>query len=675
MPAPPGVDRWTARAVPTFPALGAAGLDSPAATPRWDGAEGLGGVSAALPPAQPSKSADRGRVPATPAPVLGLAGLATVLVLLYDTGAFRPGLIGVELLLLVSGFLLTQLVLPLGLAGRGLVGVLWLQRVRLKYLAVLLTVTLALTMGLIYLVAGLGEARRSSAETVPAVFQVANWHLLWDGSVTWGQLARDASGRFDPLGHLWLSSLLEQSVLGWSLVLALLCWIARRSLVAVTVLVWAAFAASAAFAPLAYDGTNGARIYLGTDSHAAAFVAGAAAACTLRLLQERSSRPQRRRRRTSGSRPVGLITALAAGALALLAGTGLFAASRPETWLGSGGLGLTGLAGAVLALALCQEQGRLAGLFSWGPLAEFGRLAYPIYLLHLPTYWLLETTKPEIARYGLLLVGGGLAWLAALIVHYAFGERLRVRNWTTRLALPISTVCVVVVLVSVLLPMAVEKRMNPGGRPVALTLGDSLAGDLAAALAGQGSGRLGIVDGAGPDCGVMPAELVRSSAGQVHAVPPGCADWASSWRTSIARARPSVIIVHLGADAEQRWLDGRWLSPCDLSYRQRYTQQLKAAARVWAEEAPTARVLLLNERSATAAADQAAISCYNAIVRRVAVAEPQVALLDLDGFLCPDRRCGSATPDGRPLYAGRVHLSRPGMGYVAGWLERSIGRA
>jgi peptidoglycan/LPS O-acetylase OafA/YrhL len=672
--APPGADRWIAPVVSLSPSPGTARLDGRAETSPGAGTAGLGGASAAVRPAQPAVPADRDPRPAAPAPVLGLAGLATVLILLYDTGAFRPGLIGVELLLLVTGFLVTQLVLPLALAGRGLAGVVRLQRQRLKYLLVLLTVTLAITAALIYLVAGLDEARRSSAEAVPALLQVANWHLAGDGNVAWGELALDASGRFDPLGHLWLASLLEQSVLVWSLALVILCWIARRSLIAVTILVWAAFAAGAAVAPLAYDGTNGARIYLGTDSHAVTFLAGAAAACTLRLLQERSSPRERRRRRASSSALYGLLTALAGMALALLAGAALIAASRPETWLGSGGLGLTGLAAAVLALALCQEKGRLAQVFSWGPLTELGRLAYPLYLLHLPIYWLLATTKPEIARYGLLLVGGGLAWLVALIVHYAIGERLRVRVWRARLGVPISAACAVVVLVSVLLPVAVEKRMNPGGRPVALTLGDSLAGDLAAALAGHGSGRLGVVDGAEPDCGVMPAKLVRSTDGQVRAVPPGCAHWASSWRTSIARARPSVIIVHLGADAEQRWLDGRWLSPCDLSYRQRYTRQLEAAARVWVEEAPRARVLLLNERTVTGAADEAATRCYNAIVRRVAVAEPQVALLDLDGFLCPDRQCGSAIPGGRPLYSGRVHLSRPGMGYVADWLERSIGR-
>jgi hypothetical protein len=131
-------------------------------------------------------------------------------------------------------------------------------------------------------------------------------------------------------------------------------------------------------------------------------------------------------------------------------------------------------------------------------------------------------------------------------------------------------------------------------------------------------------------------------------------------------------VVHLGVDAEERWVGGRRLSPCERSFRQRYTAQLQRAARIWAEEAPEARVVLLNERTVTATTGQAATGCYNAIVRRFAVARPQVALVDLEGFLCPDRQCPQQIPDGRPLYAGSVHLSRPGRGYVAGWLEQAM---
>jgi peptidoglycan/LPS O-acetylase OafA/YrhL len=614
------------------------------------------------------------RAPRPPHAVNGLAGIAIVLILLSNAGMFPSDLLGVELFLVVSGFLATRLVLPEALAGRGWAAVGVLSRHRLKYLVVSATATVALSTALVYLVGGLQEARRISTETVPALLHVANWHLLRGDDVTWRQLAVDESGRIDPLGHLWLASIVGQLLLAWPLAFALLCWVARRSPAAVAVLVWTAFGAAAAVAPLLYDGTNGGRLYLGTDAHAVAFLSGAAAACTVGLREAREMR-RRRDRSGAGTRAVPM-TALAAGALALVVGAGVVAASRPEPWLHRGGLAAVAALAGLLAVVLCQEQGPLARAFSWGPLTELGRLSYPIYLLHLPIYWLLETTKPAIAGYGLLLVGGGLAWLTALIVHYAIAERLRLRTWPARLGLGVVVACGLVASCAVLLPAAVEKRMNPGGRPVALALGDSLAGDLAVALAHHGSDRFGAVDGSAPGCGVMPAELVRSSVGEIRPADPECRDWDRSWRTSIRQAGPRVIVVHLGADAEQRRLGGRWLAPCDRTYRQRYTAELQRAARVWAEEAPQARVLLLNERTVTPAADQAATGCYNAIVRRFAVAQAQVALVDLEGLLCPQRRCADqTTPDGQPLYSGRVHLSRPAMGYVAGWLERAIGPA
>jgi hypothetical protein len=345
-------------------------------------------------------------------------------------------------------------------------------------------------------------------------------------------------------------------------------------------------------------------------------------------------------------------------------------------WLYHGGLAVVAGAAALLAAVLCYQRGALFRAFSWGPLAEFGRVSYLIYLIHLPIYWLLTTTRPRIAPYGLLVVGGGLSWLIAMLVHYGIAERLRGRPWLASRLLPIAAACALVVTGVQYLPAAVEKRMKPSGRPVALTLGDSLADDLAMALAERGSGRFGVVDGGISGCGVMSAQQVRTRSGKALPAAEGCRDWERSWRTSLRESRPEIIVVHLGADAEEQQLGGRWLSSCDRTYRSRYTAQLERAARMWAEEAPRARVLLMNERTVTETTDAAAARCYNAIVARFAVAHAsQVKLLDLEAFLCADRTCRRATPAGEPLYSGRVHLSRPGMAYVAAWLERAIGPA
>jgi peptidoglycan/LPS O-acetylase OafA/YrhL len=610
-----------------------------------------------------------------PQAVTGLAGVAIVLILLYDTGTFPPGILGVELFLVVCGFLVTLLVLhEFGRTGRGMAGVVDFWNRRLKYVVLSLTITIALTTALVYLLGGLHEAHMISGTAAAGLFQVANWHLLSGAEVAWQQLAWDESGRIDPLGHLWLVNLLEQLLLAWPLFLALLWWICRRSLWTITGLVWAALGAAAVVAPMMYDGTNGGRLYVGTDSHAVAFIAGAAVGCLVQTLKARRGRQDRRGRRKRGKTTAAAVTVFGAGMLALLVAASLLIGRQPQLWLFDGGLAVIVGIAAMLAAALCFEQSPLFRLFSWGPLVELGKLFYPMYLLHLPIYSLLKMTKPGIAGYGLLLVGGGLTWLAAIIMHYAVAERLRLRRWPLHVALPIAFACAVIVAGALYLPGAIEKRMNPSGRPVVLTLGDSLVGDMALALANHGADRFGVVDGSTPSCGVMSSEDFGTRP-DARSTAEHCRDWEGSWRLAIRESEPHVIVVHLGSDVEQQRLDGRWFSPCTPTYRSRYAAQLERAARLWAEEAPAAEVLLMNERTVTATTDPAAARCYNAIVERFAAAETQVALLDLEGFLCAGDTCRKHTPDGEPLYhADQVYLTRPGMNYLVPWLEQAIGR-
>jgi peptidoglycan/LPS O-acetylase OafA/YrhL len=612
------------------------------------------------------------RVPA----VHGLAGAAVLSILLYHTNMFSTGLLGVDVFLVVAGFLVT---LPLlqEVAWTGRISVAGFYRQRFTLVLTNLTIVLAVTTALSYLLGSLPEARRVSEQAVGALFQLANWQQLARADVHWDQFGWDRSGQINPLGQLWLVSLLEQLCLVWPLFIALLCWLLRRSMAAVTVLALAAFGAAAMVAPRLYDGTNGDRLYLGTDTHAVAFLAGAAAACVVQVLRVRAASRDGGRRDSSGRHGSGpataLVTVLGVGALAVLVATSVLTASRHERWLYQGGLAVIAGTVGLFAAALCYERGPLFRVFGWGPLVEIGKVSYLIYLLHLPIYWLLTTTKPQIAPYALLAVGGGLSWLAAMILHYAITERLRCRPWRPSRALPIVAACAVVTAGTHYLPAAIQKRMHPAGRPVALTLGDSLANDLAMALADHGSDRFGAVDGGIPGCGVMSADKTRTSSGEVRPTAEDCRSWERSWRISVRQSKPQVIVVHLGADAQQQQVGGRWLSPCDRSYRGRYTAQLGRAARIWAAEAPGARVLLMNERTVTAATDAVAARCYNAIVERFAVAQPQVELLDLEALLCAGRTCRQVSPDGEPLYSGRVHLSRPGMGYLAGWLEKAVG--
>jgi lysophospholipase L1-like esterase len=467
-------------------------------------------------------------------------------------------------------------------------------------------------------------------------------------------------------------SLLEQLLVAWPLFVTALCWICRRSLSGVTVLVWAAFGAAAAIGPVMFDGANGDRLYLGTDSHAVAFVAGAAVGCTAAALDGRRGHRDRGRRRGHGTAAAVFVTVCGGCVLFLLVTAAVLMAWPSQRWLYQGGLAVIGGLAALLVAILCYERGPLFRIFSWGPLVEFGKLSYQMYLLHLPIYWLLKTTKPGMAGYELLLVGGGLTWLVAMIVHYAIAYRLRLRTWSLRIGVPVAVASVLVAMSAYYLPGALTKQMNPGGRPVVLTLGDSVAGDVALALANHGTERFGVVDGSIADCGVVYSDQMGSGFHEAKLANETCRDWDQSWRLAIRESQPEFIIVRLGTDATQQHLNGRSYTPCDAAYRNHYTGQLEKASRIWAEEAPRARVLFMNE-AGTATTDDAMVRCYNAIVERFAVAQAQVKLVDLEGFLCGGAACREQTGEGEPLYySDRVHLAHPGMREIGRWLEQQL---
>jgi hypothetical protein len=138
--------------------------------------------------------------------------------------------------------------------------------------------------------------------------------------------------------------------------------------------------------------------------------------------------------------------------------------------------------------------------------------------------------------------------------------------------------------------------------------------------------------------------------------------------------RPEVALLVLGAwDAADRRVEGRWANPCTPGFAGRYEQRVTEAVRVLgATGAKVAIALVPYLRSAVITADRSEgdrrVDCMNAVFRRVAASNPEVALVDLAGFVCPRRdscreRIGGATlrPDG-------IHYDGPGGSALARWL-------
>ncbi|NYF55045.1 acyltransferase family protein [Micromonospora purpureochromogenes] len=623
------------------------------------------------PPAIPAQGATP--VPAESRPKLffpavdGLRGLAILSVLLYHTSWFSNGLFGVDVFMVLSGFLITLLLLREA-TKTGRISLGGFYRRRFKRLMPGLSITLLLVVALTYAFGGLKEAQQVGEKAIAALFQVANWQQIANSDAYW-----EGFGRINPLAHMWSLSITEQFYLAWPLVFLLVFWLCRRSVLAVTLVMTLLLVASAAVAPLMYDGTNTDRLYLGTETRAVDFVAGAVAAGFVMLIYGRAA--ERKHFRTTTAATVWA-TLIGFVMLVTLVVVSVLTTTYHEPWLYEGGIAAMAIVTAVLIVTLCHPHGPLVKVLSFGPLAEIGRISYTMYLLHLPIFWLMQKSLPTIAPYALFLVGGLLTWLAAMFLHYAVTERIRVRPWRAARAVPTAILVTVAIVAGAwFVPTFVEQRMNPDGRPSIVLLGDSLSGDFAEALASDGRDRYAVVDGSISGCGISGSSRTRSSSGVEWPRTKECEIRDTLWRESLRKTEPIAVVAHFGWDAADQQIGDTWLNPCQPTYRKHYLTRLDSAVQAIQVEVPTATILLMNERVSTGAAERAAVICYNKIIEEYS-ASGKVVLLDFNRVLCPDRgKCLVTDPSGKPLFMDGVHFTPDGRRFIAPLLEDRLAEA
>jgi peptidoglycan/LPS O-acetylase OafA/YrhL len=144
----------------------------------------------------------------------GIRALAVLAVLLYHAGlGVYGGYLGVESFFVLSGFLITTLLL-LDIQNHGRVRLksFWLRRARrlLPALFVMIAGVLALTAILLP-----DELASLTRDTLAASVYVTNWYLIGSGRSYF-----DAAERPPLLQHLWSLAIEEQFYLIWPLVFA-----------------------------------------------------------------------------------------------------------------------------------------------------------------------------------------------------------------------------------------------------------------------------------------------------------------------------------------------------------------------------------------------------------------------------------------------------------------------
>jgi peptidoglycan/LPS O-acetylase OafA/YrhL len=371
----------------------------------------------------------------------GLRGLAVAAVLLYHGGvSFAPGgFLGVEVFFVLSGFLITSLLLAewrrtATIALREF----WARRAR-RLLPALFCVVCA--VGVYYALAGSTDVIPGlKGDGIAAVLYVSNWHQIAAGANYFA-----ASGPVSPLQHTWSLAIEEQFYLVWPVLACGLMWLVYRrgrsqartlqALLAVTV---TGAVASAVDAAVLFDGGTGLnRVYMGTDTRAFGLLIGASLAIGLSLAG-RAPAEGRATRSPLLARALrwatALILAAVLAAIAVVPGT--------AGWVYPYGLlALDALVAALIVVIVRCPRALAARALAVRPLTALGTISYGVYLWHFPLFQWLNTGTTELTGAALLGARLGVT-LAVSIASYVVIEqpirRRRIPAWLVRGLTPIA---------------------------------------------------------------------------------------------------------------------------------------------------------------------------------------------------------------------------------------------
>jgi len=304
----------------------------------------------------------------------GLRAVSILAVLGYHAfpSAVSGGFVGVDVFFVISGYLITGMLLKSPPHSAALLWEFYRRRIRRLFPALIAVLIPVLAFGAYALLPE--EYERLAQRTAAGALFVGNWAAQAAGDY----FAPDA--RFEPLLHLWSLGVEEQFYLLWPLVLAL----ATRAPVRAP-LILGTLVAAGAFTTLAGHDADARAVFYGTHFRLWELAAGGMLAAFELARQSTSTslaglppgRPAPNERRM----PVQVRTALATFGLLLISATILCAA---DTALGSARAQVAAVAGGLLVIAGGTSALPNRALLATRPMVAIGLASYPLYLWHWP---------------------------------------------------------------------------------------------------------------------------------------------------------------------------------------------------------------------------------------------------------------------------------------------------
>ncbi|HEX7322651.1 MAG TPA: acyltransferase family protein [Mycobacterium sp.] len=643
----------------------------------------------------------------------GLRAIAVALVLADHGGipGVSGGFIGVDLFFVLSGFLITSLLLDeLGRTGRIDLGGFWVRRARRLLPALVLMVLAVAVAHELFPTDAVAGLR---ADAVAAFFWAANWRFVAQQTDYF-----TLGGTPSPLQHAWSLGVEEQYYFIWPLLLIgvalALAGIAERQgrragvgEVRLTLFLLASLgaAASASLALALASDANRDRVYFGTDTRAQALLVGAAAAALLvgdwpALVSGWSVLRTRWGRVAAGLLPPAGLTVLAVVA---------HRATGAADEFRGGLLVVVAVASiAVIAPVALHQTGIVARLLEWRPLVWLGTISYGVYLWHWPVFLVLNGARTGWSGSTLFAARCAATLVIAAVSWWVFEQPIRRWRPARVSLLPLAAAaCGTAVAVTVLVVPVAERpgaghpagvaaaaAVSPSpphgaqrGHPAAgldpnrprtvSVFGDSIARTLMQYL--PPTPGYSFLDHTVIGCSIVRAGPYRYS-GKTLEQKSECDDWPGRWTRQVTKDQPDAVVLIIGRwETVDRVNEGRWMHIGDPTFDAYLASELRRAlevlsatgARVVVATVPYSRYGERADGSLYPEDQPGRVDQWNTLLRRVAGNLPGVRLMDLNKKLCPNG-VYTAKVDGIKVRSDGVHLTPEGVAWLTPWLEESI---
>lgn len=671
--------------------------------------------------AAPERAVNRGAPRASPRrrrgngiPALdGIRAVAVALVLADHGGipGVPGGFIGVDVFFVLSGFLITSLLLDeLGRTGGLDLPGFWVRRAR-RLLPALIVMVLAVVVLRELFPSDAVAAVRDDA--VGAFFWVANWVFIFRDTDYFTQ-----GDPPSPLQHTWSLAVEEQYYVLWPLVLlavavALALATRRRAAkprlrtvrMVVFGLALAGAAASAVESCLmvATESTGSLnRVYFGTDTRVQALLVGAAAAALLVADWPALARYGSQIRTRWGRVMAQVLPVIGLTMLAVVAhfATG----SAPEFRRGL--LIVVALAAVFIVAPVALEQrGLVARVLAFPPLVWLGVISYGVYLWHWPIFLALNGERTGLTGLPLFAIRA-VATVAVAAISWWLIEQ-PIKRWrpahVPQLRLAVATLATAAVATTVVVPIGIRQgeepsvgpdvlaaavhpevpvevggtaRVAPGTRTVAV-FGDSMAWTMMRYLPPTPGFKF--IDFTTIGCGIARGGPYRST-GETLTQKPECETWPARWAQRISHAKPDVALLIIGRwETVDRVNEGHWTHVGEPGFDGYIAGELRRAldilgstgARVVVTTTPYNRRGEQPDGSLYPEDEPDRIDAWNALLRRVVGTRRNATVLDLNEKLCPDGYYTNRV-DGIKMRMDGLHPTPEAVRWLTPWLQDAL---